>query len=62
MTSLSPLLARLVLRYVGLITLGASGASLASDPDLVALVAALIGAAMSAAAEAWMIHERRAKP
>ena len=60
MTALSPLLARLLLRYVGNIMLGAAGATaLINDPDLVNLTAMAIGAALNAVAETWMIAERK---
>ncbi len=58
--ALAPVIARLLLRYVGSFVAGVATAnSLINDPDIVSMVSIAVGAVMSAIAEAWMIYSRR---
>lgn len=59
MSALAPVLARILLRYLGGALFGAAFVTASDDPDVQAVAAMALGAAMSAAAEGWMWAARR---
>ena len=56
MTALSPVIARILLRYAGALLVGFN---LSDDPDALHLATMAVGAAMGVAAEAWMWAAKR---